>query len=156
MKRVLACSFIGVVVVCALAVAFAQHSDHTGRTGAESSKPEVIGAIKSARVRFVFPADGATVPQTFKAKFEVEGLKIAKAGTMEPGTGHFHIIIDKPAVKEGEPIPFDDNHLHFGNGDTEAELKLSPGKHTLTLQFADGAHRAYGGNLVQTITVTVK
>lgn len=142
-----------VVTVCALGgVVQAQDSKGTG----VQSEADVIGTIKTPRVRFTYPTDGATVPQSFTAKFEVEGFKIATAGNMEPGTGHFHIIIDKPAVKEGEPIPFDSNHLHFGKGETEAVVKLKPGKHKLTLQFADGAHRAYGGSLVQTINVTVK
>jgi len=136
-------------------------------TGAQDSKgipgnPEVPereglrGAIQMPQVRFIYPTDGAKVPRKFTAKFEVKGLKVAKAGDVEPGTGHFHILIDKPPVKEGEPIPSDANHLHFDNGETEAVVTLSPGKHTLTLQFADGAHRAYGRGLVQTITVTVK
>jgi hypothetical protein len=32
----------------------------------------------------------------------------------------------------------------FGRGQTETVVKLAPGKRTLTLQFADGLHQAYG------------
>ena len=53
-------------------------------------------------------------------------------------------------------MPTDDTHIHFGKGQTETELKLAPGKHTLTMQFADGAHRSYGPDLSSTISVTVK
>ncbi len=56
----------------------------------------------------------------------------------------------------GEVIPADDKHLHFGKGQSEAEVKLTPGPHTLTLQFADGAHRSYGPELSKTIKITVK
>lgn len=122
----------------------------------KEDRPDVIGALKTARVNFVYPKDGIKVARTFTAKFEVEGLKVVPAGTMDPGSGHFHIIINKPAVKAGEVIPTDTNHIHFGKGETEAVVKLPPGKHTLTLQFADGAHRAYGDSLVQTITVIAK
>lgn len=123
-------------------------------TGASPS--DVKGSIKMAKVHFLEPKDGATVKQTFRAKFAVEGLKVAPAGEITPGTGHFHIIIDEPAVAEGVVVGMDDKHIHYGKGQTEADLTLKPGKHKLTLQFADGAHRAYGANLSQTITVTVK
>jgi hypothetical protein len=46
-----------------------------------------------------------------------------------PGTGHFHIYVDVPQSEqqeEGEPIPFDDVHKHFGKGQTAADLELSP------------------------------
>jgi hypothetical protein len=53
-------------------------------------------------------------------------------------------------------VPKDSTHLHYGKGQTEAEVKLSPGKHKLTLQFADGLHRSYGSKLAATVSVNVK
>jgi len=53
-------------------------------------------------------------------------------------------------------IPADEHPLHFGKGQTEAMLKLAPGRHKLQLQFADGAHRSYGPAMSKTITYTVK
>jgi hypothetical protein len=50
----------------------------------------------------------------------------------------------------------DSTHLHFGKGQTVDTLKLSPGTHTLTLQFADGTHMSYGKDWSSTITITVK
>ena len=50
----------------------------------------------------------------------------------------------------------DQNHLHFGKGQSEAELNLSPGMYNLTLQFADGYHRSYGKALSKTIQIEVK
>jgi hypothetical protein len=41
----------------------------------------------------------------------------------------------------GAEIPFDETHLHFGKGQTEASIPLTPGKHTLTLQFANALHK---------------
>ena len=41
----------------------------------------------------------------------------------------------------GTEIPFDETHLHFGKGQTEAALTLAPGKHKLTLQFANALHK---------------
>ena len=59
-------------------------------------------------------------------------------------------------VDENVAIPFDNQHKHFGKGQTESEVVLPPGKYKLTLQFADGAHRSYGEQMRKTIEVTVK
>jgi Domain of unknown function (DUF4399) len=117
---------------------------------------DVKGAVKMPQVMIVEPKDGATVAKTFTVKFAVEGMKIAKSGDMTAGTGHHHLIIDKGAVKKGEVIPTDATHLHFGAGQTETKVTLPKGDHTLTLQFADGAHMSYGEMMSQTIKVKVK
>lgn len=117
---------------------------------------DVKGAIKMSKVVFVEPKDGATVPTTFTVKFGVEGMKIANAGTMTPGTGHHHLIVDGAPIKQGQAVPTDATHLHFGKGQTETKLTLKPGAHTLTLQFADGTHLSYGEMMSQTIHITVK
>ncbi|UTY58858.1 DUF4399 domain-containing protein [Massilia sp. erpn] len=107
-------------------------------------------------VSFVEPADGATVSSPFKVKFAVSGMEVKPAGEMAANTGHHHLLINGESMKAGESIPFDDNHLHFGKGQTEAEVKLPPGKYKLTMQFANGAHQSYGAGLSKTISVTVK
>lgn len=100
--------------------------------------------------------DGDTVSTTFKVTFEVSGKTIKPAGTEEDGTGHHHIIIDDTFVAAGTTVPADATHIHFGKGQTETELTLTPGKYTLTLQFADYAHRSFGGKWSKTITVNVE
>ena len=107
-------------------------------------------------VSFVEPADGATVASPFKVKFAVAGMDVKPAGDMSANTGHHHLIINGTAIKAGESVPFDETHMHFGKGQTETELKLAPGKYTLTMQFANGAHQSYGAPLSKTINVTVK
>jgi len=52
-------------------------------------------------------------------------------------------------------VPTDAKHLHFGKGETQAQVTLPPGRHTLTLQFADGAHRSYGPKWAATVRVNV-
>jgi len=112
-----------------------------------------------AHVSFVQPVDGATVGREFKVVMAVEGMEVQKAGDIVPGTGHHHLIIDQG---ENSYIPLqativnDRSHLHFGKGQTETTLRLFPGNHTLTLQFANGHHKSYGRALSQTINVTVK
>ncbi len=110
----------------------------------------------NARVFFIEPTDGATIPAQAKVIMGAEGLRIEPAGEVHEHAGHFHIIIDGPFVPKGEIVPKDDRHLHFGKGQHETTLKLSPGKHTLTLQFADGHHVSYGKELSQSIQVLVK
>ena len=107
-------------------------------------------------VDFIQPKNGDTVPQTFIVKFAVKGMKVAPAGEMTADTGHHHLLIDVPDVAEGEVIPMNEGHRHFGKGQTETEITLPPGRHRLTMQFADGAHRSYGPPYRKTIEVTVK
>jgi hypothetical protein len=59
-------------------------------------------------------------------------------------------------MQKGLVIPADEKSLHFGKGQTEADVKLTPGDHKLTMQFGDGSHRSYGPEMSQTITVHVK
>ncbi len=107
-------------------------------------------------VDFIEPKNGATVPTTFKVKFAVNGMTVAPAGELTPGTGHHHLLIDTADIEENVSIPMDDKHRHFGKGQTETEITLPPGKHKLTMQFADGAHRSYGAKFRKTIEVEVK
>jgi len=115
----------------------------------------VSSAQAADRVYFESPRDNATVTSPFKVKFGLEGMKIAPLGDMTDKTGHHHLIIDGSVVKPGESVPVDDRHLHFGKGQTETEITLAPGKHTLTLQFGNGAHQSYGTSMSNTITVNV-
>ena len=107
-------------------------------------------------IDFIEPKDGDTVPTTFMVKMAVTGMKVAPAGEMAAGTGHHHLLINARDIEEGYTIPNDNQHKHFGKGQTETEVFLQPGKYKLTLQFADGAHRSYGDKLRKSIEITVK
>ena len=110
-------------------------------------------------VSFANVKDGDTVPSKFTYQFAVTGYELspAKDGLKE-GTGHHHLVIDGPGafVDKGTPIPFDDTHKHYGKAQTEGELELTPGKHKLTLQFANANHESYGKEFAKTITVNVQ
>jgi hypothetical protein len=87
----------------------------------------------------------------------VQGMEIKPAGTAAENTGHHHLLIDAQQVNAGDVIPVgNDQYRHFGKGQTETVIKLTPGTHTLTLQFANGAHVSYGAEMRSTIDVTVK
>ena len=107
-------------------------------------------------VMLVEPADGATVSSPFKVRFGIKGMTVAEAGEILPNSGHHHLLINQAPITKGESVPFSDQHLHFGKGQTETEVKLAPGVYRLTAQFANGAHQSYGAAMSRTITVTVK
>ncbi len=110
-----------------------------------------------AKVFFANLKDGQTVTSPFKVEMAVEGLSVDTAnGILKPASGHHHILIDMDSVAAETVIPKDSVHLHFGNAQTSAEVKLTPGKHTLTLQFADALHRSYGSRLTSKVNLNVK
>lgn len=110
-----------------------------------------------AKVFFVNLKDGQEVTSPLKVKMGVSGIAIQPAGEVNQGFGHHHLMIDiGDSIAMGTVVPTDAQHIHFGKGQTESEVTLTPGKHVLTLQFADGLHRSYGSKLAATIHVTVK
>lgn len=126
----------------------------------EAKSGEPTGGPSGRKVFFVSPNNKASVPQKLNIKFGVSGAEIKKAGDLTPGSGHHHLIIDGKLIPRGEVIPPEESSKgqikHFGKGQTETMIELSPGKHTLTLQFGDGAHVSYGEEMSSTITVHVK
>ena len=126
---------------------------------APEKKPEAKAAapkpVAGEGVHFVHLKDGAQVATSVKLAFAVKGKTVRPAGEApeETTSGHHHVIIDGAAMPAGTIIPMDDTHKHYGKGQTEAKIELAPGPHTLTLQFADGAHRSYGPAWSQTIKV---
>lgn len=111
-----------------------------------------------ARVYFKNLKNGASVVSPFKVEMGVENLSVDSAnGKVKAGSGHHHILINSgDSLAMGTVVPKDSLHLHFGNAQTETEMKLPPGKYHLTLQFADALHRSYGGRLTSSINITVK
>ncbi len=107
-------------------------------------------------VMLLEPADGASVSSPFKVRFGIKGMTVAEAGEILANSGHHHLLINQAPIAKGESVPFSDQHLHFGKGQTEADVKLAPGTYKLTAQFANGAHQSYGAGMSRTITVTVK
>ena len=107
-------------------------------------------------VMLLEPANGATVSSPFKVRFGIKGMTVAEAGEILPNSGHHHLLINQAPIAKGESVPFSEQHLHFGKGQTDTEVKLAPGTYRLTAQFANGAHQSYGAVMSNTITVTVK
>ena len=131
------------------------HDMHMPSTPVEM--PPMAEVPAGAKVYFANLKNGQTVTSPFKVEMAVSGLSVDTAnGHLKPASGHHHILIDMDSVAMGTVIPKDSVHLHFGNAQTSAEVKLSPGKHTLTLQFADALHRSYGSRLTNKVMLNVK
>lgn len=115
-------------------------------------------APEGAEVYFVTPLDGDIVSSPLTVRFGLEGLGVAPAGVEREGTGHHHLLVnldDLPALDQ--PIPADEQHIHFGGGQTQTKLELSPGKHTLQLLVGDYLHVPHQPPLMsEKITITVK
>ena len=67
-------------------------------------------------------------------------MGVAPAGSDKANAGHHHLLIDAELPPLDQPIPSDFNHLHFGAGQTEAEVTLPEGEHTLQLVLGDNNH----------------
>jgi hypothetical protein len=115
-------------------------------------KPPKVG------IAFANVKDGDVVKSPLELKFAVEGFTVKPAGeaVLDKTSGHHHVIIDSAPVPLGVVVPKDDKHIHFGKGETSTSLTLTPGEHTLTLQFADGAHLSFGPAMATTIKVKVQ
>jgi len=126
-----------------------------GLSAAAAQTPSPPGA----KVYFINLKDGQELTSPFLVQFGLSGMGVAPAGVQKPNTGHHHLIIDTTLSPDHltAPIPMDDTHKHFGNGQTEATITLPPGKHTLQLLLGDWSHIPHVPPVMSdVITVTVR
>jgi hypothetical protein len=97
-------------------------------------------APTGARAYIISPADGAVVTNPVRVVFGLAGVGVVPAGIQREDAGHHHLLIDAELPNLGMPIPSDAAHVHFGGGQTETELTLTPGTHTLQLLLGDHLH----------------
>jgi hypothetical protein len=114
-------------------------------------------APEGAVTYFVSPEDGARVTSPVTLRFGLRGMGIAPAGVVTPNTGHHHLLIDVAELPPDDlPLPATDQIRHFGLGQTETVLELSPGQHTLQLVLGDALHIPHNPPVrSQKITITV-
>lgn len=114
-------------------------------------------APDGARVYFISPADGDVLASPVTVRFGLAGMGVAPAGVGVPKTGHHHVIVDAELPPFDQPVPSDESHRHFGGGQTEVVLELSPGVHTLQLLLGDRNHVPHAPPVVSDrIAITVK
>ena len=111
-----------------------------------------------AKVYFITPTDGQSVSSTFSVKFGLNGMGVSPAGIEKKNTGHHHILIDTDTLPNLQaPLPATDKIKHFGGGQTETKLTLSPGKHTLQLVLGNHNHIPHNAPVIsKKITIVVK
>ncbi len=112
----------------------------------------------NAKVYFIHPNDGQTVQKSVKVVFGLKNIGVAPAGTDKKNTGHHHLLIDTDVLPDlTKPLPATDKLKHFGGGQTETEITLSPGKHTLQLLLGNYAHIPHSKPVIsKKITITVE
>ncbi len=129
--------------------------------------PVLAGETPSApgaEVYIINLQDGDTVSGPVKVLMGLSGMGIAPAGTEKENTGHHHVLINRVPFGEGPDdaemtengLFADDNHKHFGGGQTEATLELPAGTHTLQLVLGDLNHVPHDPPVIsEQITITV-
>ncbi|MEL7165026.1 MAG: DUF4399 domain-containing protein [Pseudomonadota bacterium] len=122
-------------------------------------------SAEGAKVYIVNLEDGATVSSPVTVIFGLQGMGVAPAGVEKENTGHHHLILDRVPFGTGEfaeaelveGIPADENHKHFGGGQTQTTLELAPGSHTLQLVLGDANHIPHDPPVMSAqITITVE
>jgi hypothetical protein len=122
----------------------------SGLAAAQTASPP------GARVYFINLKNGQHVKSPVLVQFGLAGMGVAPAGSTNANTGHHHLIIDADTPPAGMPIGMDEKHRHFGGGQTEISVPLTPGDHTLQLVLADGGHIPHNPAVVsEKIAVTV-
>ena len=136
-----------------IAIAFASLILAATAMAQDFRSPAPVGA----KVYFIEPKDGAEITGPVTVKMGLIGMGVAPAGVEKKDTGHHHILVNQKVEDPMAPLPADDKHRHFGNGQTETALTLPPGKHTLQLILADHNHIPHNPIVAsEVVTVTVK
>ena len=153
----------GVLTVATIAAAI-------GPASAQQPTPPPAAAAQSDSAQSAAPAgafayflnlkNGDTVTSPFKVVFGLSpNMGVAPSGVEKANVGHHHLLIDKALTPEEmtQPITVDEQHVHFGKGQTETTVTLPPGKHTLQLMLGDWTHIPFKPPVQsEVITVTVK
>ncbi len=85
------------------------------------------------------PASGDSVAGSgFLLQLDVRNLTLRPAGTVEEGTGHHHIFLDRDLGAAQTEHAFED---------------LPPGEHRLIAVLGDHEHRRIPGSMTDTVTV---
>jgi hypothetical protein len=139
--RTLPAVIAGLALLSVAAPAGAQQHGHGAQPAPAAAPGQRTPAPADAYVYIGWPNDGQTLPAgRIKVWFGARNIGVAPAGVNFRDTGHHHLLINVPIPPLDEPIPNTKNHLHFGAGQTETYLDLTPGTYTLQLIMGDADH----------------
>lgn len=113
-----------------------------GAAQAQAPHPWLVPPPQMAkRAHFTNLSDGAQIETPFLMKFGLTGMGIAPITKAQDKTGHHHLLINRELpMNFSQPLPFNDQYIHFGKGQMETVLTLKPGEYTLRLVLADHRH----------------
>jgi hypothetical protein len=97
----------------------------------------------SAQAYFVNLNVGDKIETPFVLKFGLSGgWGLAPISAPIGGkSGHHHLLVNRDLPLDfKQPLPFNDQYIHFGKGQMETVLNLAPGTYTLRLLLADDKH----------------
>ena len=126
--------------------------------GTHAAQAQNTPAPPNAQAYIIWPPDGQVIQGgKLWVRMGLKNFGVAPAGIDQANTGHHHLLLNTDLPPLDEPIPNDKNHLHFGNGQTEARLiDLPPGDYTLQLVLGDKDHFAHDPPVTSDkITITV-
>jgi len=101
---------------------------------------------KSTRIAISDLHHGAKVTSPLRISFSLQGFKVIPANTKGRERhygGHHILLLDTPLPDLDEPLPMNEQVIHYIEGETEALLTLSPGEHTLQLVLGDEEHESF-------------
>lgn len=118
----------------------------------------ISAAPDNAKVYIISPAQGDTVKSPVTVVFGLENMGVAPAGVNKENTGHHHLLIDVATLPDlSLPLPATEQIKHFGAGQTQTQITLPPGKHTLQLLLGNYAHVPHQQPVMsEKITITVE
>ena len=115
-------------------------------------------AADGAEVRILSPENNQVVSSPLTVVFGANNVTISPAGDNQPNSGHHHLLIDIAELPDlSAPLPATEQIIHFGKGQTETVLELTPGTHTLQLLLGNYLHIPHSKPVMsEKITITVK
>jgi len=112
------------------------------QTPGQTLHPWLASAPRLAQqTHFTNLQDGAKIETPFVLTFGLTGMGIAPITKAQSKTGHHHLLINRDLPLDfNQPLPFNEQYVHFGKGQMETVLTLKPGDYTLRLVLADHRH----------------
>lgn len=104
---------------------------------------QVTAPRLNAEAYLVNLQDGAKIETPYLVKFGLSGgWGISPIVSPVKGKGgHHHLLVNRDLPLDfKQPLPFNEQYIHFGKGQMETVLNLGPGTYTLRLLLADNKH----------------
>ncbi|RZA01737.1 MAG: DUF4399 domain-containing protein, partial [Moraxellaceae bacterium] len=127
----------------------------------------MVRVTEGGKLTYITDTHIPVTPENWNTKFEVNIVPVGgeHANHNHGGhhhhdakAGHFHLLTDVESLPSHDrPMPANANIKHLTEGQTETQLTLNPGKHTLQLVLGDSSHMTGAEPIAsKKITIIVK